>query len=388
MGAAKPNGQMRNSGSGAVRLTLTSLLAAFALILGYLETMIPIPVPIPGVKLGLSNVAVILALYIVGTRCACAVATVKVAASALLFGSPVMFAYSAAGTFLALLGMLALYRVRGVGVVAVSMVAAVLHNIGQLVVAAFMLSSAAVFISLPPLMLAACITGALTGAVAAAVLPAIASPWETDAARVHACVQAMVATPQGKQLLEAITPGKIVALVGPNGAGKSTFAKQLPNLLAPRRVCIAFQNPDDQIVAAVVRDDVAFGLENEGVEPIAMECKVDYALDQVGLFNRGFDAVQSLSGGQRQQEALAGLMVLMPDVLVLDETTAMMDMHARCAFWENIASLAVSGCAVVLVTQRKEEALKADTIALLRGGKIERVGSADILEEEPWLFGV
>ena len=154
------------------RLARVSLLAALALVLSYIETMIPLPVALPGVKLGLSNVAVVVALLSLDARAGMSVALVKVVASGFLFGSPMMFAYSLGGTVLAFSGAAALSRVPDVGAVAVSMVAAVLHNAGQLAVAALLLGTASVFVNLPPLALAACVTGAVTGAVASGVLAA------------------------------------------------------------------------------------------------------------------------------------------------------------------------------------------------------------------------
>ncbi len=154
------------------RLARVSLLAALALVLSYIETMIPLPVALPGVKLGLSNVAVVVALLSLDARAGASVALVKVLASGFLFGSPMMLAYSLGGTALAFSGAAALSRVPDMGAVAVSMVAAVLHNAGQLAVAALMLGTASVFVNLPPLALAACVTGAVTGAVAAGVLAA------------------------------------------------------------------------------------------------------------------------------------------------------------------------------------------------------------------------
>ncbi len=153
-----------------MRLARTSLLAACALVLSYLETMIPLPVALPGVKLGLANVAVIAALYALDAKCALGVAAVKVVASGFLFGSPMMLAYSLGGMTCAFFGMLALYRVPGIGCVPVSMASAILHNAGQLAVAACFLETPAVFLSLPPLALCACVTGALTGVVAKAVV--------------------------------------------------------------------------------------------------------------------------------------------------------------------------------------------------------------------------
>lgn len=155
------------------RLARASLLAAVALILSYIETMIPLPVALPGVKLGLANIAVVVALFALDAPTACAVAAVKVLASGFLFGSPMMLAYSLGGMALALSSMLLLRLVPGISVVVVSMVSAICHNVGQIAVACLMLSTPAVFLSLPPLAVAACITGALTGAVAQGVLASV-----------------------------------------------------------------------------------------------------------------------------------------------------------------------------------------------------------------------
>ena len=152
------------------RLARISLLSALALVLSYIETMIPLPVALPGVKLGLANVAVVVALLGLDMRAAAAVAVVKVMASGFLFGSPMMLMYSLGGTALAFAGSAAVSRIPGLGAVATCMVAAILHNAGQIAVAALLLETPSVLLSLPPLALAACATGFVTGAVAAGVL--------------------------------------------------------------------------------------------------------------------------------------------------------------------------------------------------------------------------
>lgn len=154
------------------RLARISLLSALALVLSYIETMIPLPVALPGVKLGLANVAVVVALLGLDIRAAAAVAVVKVMASGFLFGSPMMLMYSLGGTALAFAGSAAASRIPGLGAVATCMVAAILHNAGQIAVAALLLGTPSVLLSLPPLALAACATGFVTGAVAAGVLAA------------------------------------------------------------------------------------------------------------------------------------------------------------------------------------------------------------------------
>ena len=152
------------------RLARISLLSALALVLSYIETMIPLPVALPGVKLGLANVAVVVALLGLDVRAAAAVAVVKVMASGFLFGSPMMLMYSLGGTALAFAGSAAASRIPGLGAVATCMVAAILHNAGQIAVAALLLGTTSVLLSLPPLALAACATGFVTGTVAAGVL--------------------------------------------------------------------------------------------------------------------------------------------------------------------------------------------------------------------------
>lgn len=175
MGTSGKTTAKNNARQGNVqRLARVSLLAAVALILSYIETMIPLPVALPGVKLGLANIAVVVALFAIDTRTAFAVALVKVFASGFLFGSPMMLAYSAGGMGLAFAVMALMKLTPGISVVVVSMASAIFHNVGQIAVACAVLSSPAVFLSLPPLAVAALITGALTGAVALGVLASIA----------------------------------------------------------------------------------------------------------------------------------------------------------------------------------------------------------------------
>lgn len=140
------------------------VLSALALVLGYIETFIPLPVPVPGIKLGLANVAVLVALEVLDVKSAALVALVKVLASGFLFGNPIMMLYSAGGTALAFVSMAALSRIRGLSVVLVAIVGAMLHNVGQLAVAAVLLGTPLVLASAPVLLIAACVTGALSGA--------------------------------------------------------------------------------------------------------------------------------------------------------------------------------------------------------------------------------
>lgn len=155
------------------QIAQTALLAALTLVLSYLETLIPLPVTVPGLKLGLANITVLYALYMIDTPTAIFLMLVKVIISSLLFGSPMMIIFSFCGSALAFLGMFLLKRSDKVAVVTVSIVAAVLHNIGQLLAATVVLATPLVLLNAPVLMIAAVVTGSLTGAVAVAVMHAV-----------------------------------------------------------------------------------------------------------------------------------------------------------------------------------------------------------------------
>ncbi len=150
----------------ARRWAQVGVLASFALVLGYIETFIPLPVPVPGIKLGLANIAVLAALELVDLKGAAAVAAVKVLAAGFLFGNPLMMLYSAAGTLLAFAMMAALFRIPGLSIVLVAIAGAVLHNVGQIAMAGVLLGTSAVWWSAPILVVAAFPTGAITGVAA------------------------------------------------------------------------------------------------------------------------------------------------------------------------------------------------------------------------------
>ena len=358
------------------RLARVSLLCACALVLSYLETMIPLPVAVPGIKLGLANVAVVVALYTLDVKSAGAVALVKVLASGFLFGSPMMLAYSLGGTALAFVGMVALAAVPGVGLVPVSMLAAVLHNVGQLGVAAMALQTPAVFINLGVLGVAACVTGGITGAVAEGALAGIE---QADNARPAVDCSAFAAS---------IVPGERIAFVGANGSGKSACALELAGLLegasehavrVQGTVGLAFQDPDNQIVAPLVRDDVAFGLENRGVPRDEMRTVVSQALADLGIAELEARDVSTLSGGQKQRVAAAGLVVLSPSLMIFDETTAMLDEATRMTVNDRIDHLCRRGVAVVQITQLLDEVARADRVAVFEAGAIAYLGAAQNL---------
>lgn len=363
----------------ARRLARVSLLCACALVLSYLETMIPLPVAVPGIKLGLANVAVVVALYTLDVKSAAAVALVKVFASGFLFGSPMMLAYSLGGTVLAFIGMVALAAVPGVGLVPVSMLAAVLHNVGQLGVAAMALQTPAVFINLGVLGVAACVTGGITGAVAEGALAGIE---QADDTRPSVDCAALAAN---------IVAGERIAFVGTNGSGKSTCALELAGLLKDvngHAMCVqgtvglAFQDPDNQIVAPIVRDDIAFGLENRGVPRDEMRSEVLQALNELGIVELERRDVATLSGGQKQRVATSGLVALTPSLMIFDETTAMLDETAREAVNDLIDHLCQRDVAVIQITQLLDEVARADRVAVFEAGAIAYLGTVQDLADQ------
>lgn len=190
-----------------------------------------------------------------------------------------------------------------------------------------------------------------------------------------------------------IKKGEFVAVLGHNGSGKSTLAKcfnaiNIPesgvvtvdgldtakeeNLLPIRkRAGMVFQNPDNQIVATIVEEDVAFALENMGVEPAEIRRRVDEALKTVGMYEYRLHAPHKLSGGQKQRVAIAGIIAMRPDCILLDEPTAMLDPKGRAEVMKTIKMLnRESGVTIVLITHYMEEAAQADRVVVVDGGEI------------------
>ena len=197
----------------------------------------------------------------------------------------------------------------------------------------------------------------------------------------------------------SIEPGSFVCVLGGNGSGKSTFAKHVNALLAPDdgRVLVldrdtseaenvffvrsnagmVFQNPDDQIVASIIENDVAFGPENLGVPTDELRSRVTTALAQVGL--RGFEKKQTetLSGGQKQRVAVAGVLAMEPQILILDEASAMLDPRGRAGLLRVCRELNCAGLTIVLITHFMEEAALADRVVVLEGGHVALDGTPD-----------
>ncbi len=195
-----------------------------------------------------------------------------------------------------------------------------------------------------------------------------------------------------------IEAGSFVAVLGHNGSGKSTLAKHMNAILLPsggkvyvdgidtvdedrlldirRTVGMVFQNPDNQIVANVVEEDVAFAPENLGVPPAEIRERVDKALKQVGMYQYREHAPHLLSGGQKQRVAIAGVIAMAPRCIVLDEPTAMLDPIGRSEVLRTIKDLnRAAGVTVVLITHHMDEAAQADRLVVMSGGHIIADGS-------------
>ena len=192
--------------------------------------------------------------------------------------------------------------------------------------------------------------------------------------------------------------GTFVAVLGSNGCGKSTLAKHFNSILLPsggmvwvcgmdtqdenklisirRSVGMVFQNPDNQIVANVVEEDVAFGPENLGVASPAIRQRVDNALKQVGMYDYREHAPHLLSGGQKQRVAIAGVIAMEPKCIVLDEPTAMLDPKGRREVMETVSRLnREKGITVVLITHHMEEAAQAQRVVVLHKGHVAADGT-------------
>ena len=196
-----------------------------------------------------------------------------------------------------------------------------------------------------------------------------------------------------------IERGEFVCILGGNGSGKSTLAKHLNALLVPDKgqveVCgmdtserqhtyairqsagMVFQNPDDQLVASLVEDDVAFGPENLGVPTAELRERVTQRLQDVGLSGFEKHETHALSGGQKQRVAIAGALAMNPEILILDEASAMLDPRGRKGLMRVVRSLNDQGMTVVMITHFMEEAALADRVIVLDGGKVARVGTPE-----------
>ena len=198
----------------------------------------------------------------------------------------------------------------------------------------------------------------------------------------------------------SVDEGSFVAVLGGNGCGKSTLAKHFNSILLPsggkvfvcgldtsdesrvmavrRNVGMVFQNPDNQIVANVVEEDVAFGPENLGISSAEIRRRVDNALEQVGMYEYRNHAPHLLSGGQKQRVAIAGIIAMEPKCIVLDEPTAMLDPRGRREVMDTIMKLnREKGITVVLITHHMDEAAQAQRVVVLHEGVVKADGTPE-----------
>ncbi|MBQ7476482.1 MAG: energy-coupling factor transporter ATPase [Selenomonadaceae bacterium] len=195
----------------------------------------------------------------------------------------------------------------------------------------------------------------------------------------------------------SIDEGEFISVIGTNGSGKSTLAKHFNALLLPtngkifvtgfdtsdennlwhvrENVGMVFQNPDNEIVAAVVEDDVAFGCENLGIEPEEIARRVDSALAAVNMTAYRKFSPSKLSGGQKQRIAIAGVLAMRTKIIVFDEPTAMLDPVGRREILDTAQKLNAQGLTIIYITHFMEEAAVADRIFLMENGKILKIGT-------------
>lgn len=201
-----------------------------------------------------------------------------------------------------------------------------------------------------------------------------------------------------KDLSIDIKKGEFLAILGHNGSGKSTLAKMMNGLLLPtkgevvvmgmntkdedeiwnirERAGIVFQNPDNQIVATIVEEDVAFGPENQGLAPLEIRKRVDESLELVEMSQYKMHAPHLLSGGQKQRVAIAGILAMNPDCIILDEPTAMLDPIGRIEVMKIIKKLnREQNKTIVLITHYMNEAVEADRVIIMDDGEIAMEGS-------------
>ena len=195
-----------------------------------------------------------------------------------------------------------------------------------------------------------------------------------------------------------VKKGEFVALLGHNGCGKSTISKHLNAMILPdsgkvyidsldtsaqsdefevrRKVGLVLQNPDNQLVASIVEEDVAFGPENLGIAPAEIRKRVDFALKAVDMYEYRNQPPHKLSGGQKQRVAIAGIIAMEPECIVLDEPTAMLDPKGREEVMSTIMRLnKEQGITIVLITHYMDEAVKADRVIVMDDGKILTQGT-------------
>jgi cobalt import ATP-binding protein cbiO 2 len=209
----------------------------------------------------------------------------------------------------------------------------------------------------------------------------------------------------------SVEEGEFVAVVGHNGSGKSTLARLMNGLLEPdsgdvtvaglntknakdlfdirKTVGVVFQNPDNQMIATIIEDDVAFGPENLGLPSDEIRARVDWALKSVGMYEHREGTPFRLSGGQKQRIAIAGVLAIKPRVMILDESTSMLDPEGRAEVLKVVEKLnREENMSVVMITHFMEEALLADRIVVMNEGRVFMQGGKEIFSREEELKAI
>lgn len=212
-----------------------------------------------------------------------------------------------------------------------------------------------------------------------------------------------------KNVTLSVEEGEFFVLLGHNGSGKSTLAKLINGFLTPdsgeilvngfkttdedrifdlrSSVGMVFQNPDNQMVASIIEDDVAFGCENLGVPPDEIRVRVDNALKAVGMYDRKDGTPFKLSGGQKQRVAIAAILAMLPKVLILDESTSMLDPEGRKEVLDTVRALNKErGVTVILITHYMDEAISADRIGVMNYGELIYTGTPKDVFGQPELL--
>ncbi|MBQ3235067.1 MAG: energy-coupling factor transporter ATPase [Clostridia bacterium] len=208
-----------------------------------------------------------------------------------------------------------------------------------------------------------------------------------------------------KNLSLSVDKGDFLCVLGENGSGKSTLSRLINGLLTPtegsvkvfgldtadkkslidirKKVGMVFQNPDNQMVATIVEDDVAFAPENLGVPSEEIAKRIDFALDSVNMQKYRFSAGQRLSGGQKQRVAIAGALAVMPEILILDESTSMLDPLGREEVLSVVKKLNENGMTVISITHYMDEVVNANKVAVLSDGRLVMQGTpAEIFKRQ------
>lgn len=420
------------------KAVIIAIFSAVAVVLGFVEAMLPVQtiLPIPGAKLGLANVMILACLYFLNGRDALTLVILKTLLMTLMLGTFSAFLFSFLGSLFSFMVMYAILKIGrdNVSLIGISVVGGAAHNAGQLTAAYIVFGTANIFYYLPVLLITGVITGIFIGIAVKYIVAALAKlplfdslapqigvalgretgsasestqpflPKDGDAENAVFMENIHFQYPHRSPLFHGISlqvpRGQWISVIGPNGSGKSTLLKLINGLFTPhaghiyvngkhlneesmadirRQVGFLFQNPDNQFFATTVRDDIAFGMENRQLPLADMERRLEQVADEYRVREWLDRHPAELSGGQKQRVAIAGMMVLNPDILIFDEATSMLDERSKRELTAQLQSLHASGRYTILsVTHDAEEILASDRVIVVKDGTI----AADLTPSE------